>query len=240
MSHCDAGDLGIRTLSWEHKYCTVPAWQEKYHCRQSEQSVQGQQQLEAGSSGIQGSHEAVPVFPGRFVCRPPQPPADSFLEPETRSTCRRSRCPINSLEGHECLCISSLSVATQNLEKDSKRRSDCGGGGTGLVRTTLAPCSPRDVGGATGFTAMQAFWSHVLSHVCRNQSRCVGCAVVVQQNEVRSSLVAQGILVQQQVMGHDFCVVLQCPVNMHQLCPAILKISPKNPNIPTAGTTLCQ
>ena len=61
---------------------------------------------------------------------------------------------------------------------------------------------------------------------CRNQSHCVGCAVVVQQNYVSSSLVAQSTPVRQQVTGKGFCVVLcgiQCPVNLHQLRPAILK-----------------
>ena len=46
----------------------------------------------------------------------------------------------------------------------------------------------------------------------------------------RGSLVAQSIPARQQVMGQDFCVVLRgirCPVNLCQLRPAILNMSPK-------------
>ena len=41
---------------------------------------------------------------------------------------------------------------------------------------------------------------------------------------------AQSIPVRQQVKGQDFCVVfcgIRCPVNLHHLCPAILKMWPK-------------
>ena len=45
---------------------------------------------------------------------------------------------------------------------------------------------------------------------------------------MRSCLVAQSIPIRRQATGQDFCVVLcgiWCPVNLHQLRPAILKMS---------------
>ena len=75
----------------------------------------------------------------------------------------------------------------------------------------------------------QLTWRRGWNQSSRNQSRCVGCAVV-QENEVRSSLVAQSIPVRQQVTGQAFCVVLcgiRCPVNLHQLRLALLKLSPQ-------------
>ena len=89
----------------------------------------------------------------------------------------------------------------------------------------------------------QQTWRRGWNQSSHNQSCCVGCAVVVQHNEVRSSLVAQSIPVRQQVTGQDFYVVLcgiRCPVNLHQLRPAILKMSPKNPTTSSTGTMLRQ
>ena len=150
MPSCDIGDLGVRFISQEHSYCSVPPRASEHDCQQTMSGIQGLQQLEAESRGVQVPQGTVPFHAGRPFCRPVESPVAEVVELEARSKSRGSRCSVIGVEGYESLRLPSIQTDPLHLEEGAVRTVHDSLGGSSVVPLTMVPNVAPDVGGSSG------------------------------------------------------------------------------------------